>query len=134
MSNPHDTPQAEPRIAVAIDPTPFYLAEQSDPERDLYTFAYHIVIVNTGEIAVQLLKRHWIITDALGNVEHVRGEGVVGQQPTLAPGEQFSYTSGSRFRTPTGTMEGRYQFIAADGREFEAEIPRFVLSAERVLH
>ncbi len=134
MSKPADTSSALGGIAVAVDPTPFYLADQSDPERDIYTFAYHVIIVNNGDIGVRLLSRHWIITDAHGNVEHVRGEGVVGQQPRLAPGEQFSYTSGSRFKTPVGTMEGTYHFVADDGTEFEARIPRFTLSAERTLH
>ncbi|MCS6996022.1 MAG: Co2+/Mg2+ efflux protein ApaG [Casimicrobiaceae bacterium] len=122
------------RISVAIDPTPFYLPEQSDPAQNLYTFAYHIVIVNTGEVTVKLLSRHWIITDGDGKVEHVRGEGVVGQQPVLAPGERFSYTSGSRFRTPVGTMEGSYRFVTEDGTVFDAAIPRFTLSVQRTLH
>jgi ApaG protein len=126
----------EPAVnyAVTIDPTPFYLADQSDPANDLYTYAYHINIVNTGETAVQLLARHWIITDANGQVEEVKGEGVIGKQPSLAPGESFQYTSGTQFKTPVGTMHGSYTFVAEDGTRFDAPIPRFTCSAKRVLH
>jgi ApaG protein len=120
--------------SITIDPTPFYLADQSDPAKDHYTFAYHINIINTGDIAVQLLSRHWIITDANGQVEEVRGDGVIGKQPNLAPGESFQYTSGTHFKTPVGTMHGSYQFVAADGVRFDAPIPRFNCSATRVLH
>ena len=129
----HDeTDDAE--ISVAIDATPFYLEDQSEPAREVYTFAYHVIIVNTGRIPVQLLARHWIITDGDGQVEHVRGEGVVGKQPTLAPGETFRYTSGARLRTPAGRMEGTYRFVTSDGRAFDAAIPGFELSASRTLH
>ena len=83
---------------------------------------------------MQLLSRHWVITDADGKVEEVRGAGVVGQQPKLAPGESYEYTSGSQFKTPVGTMQGSYQFVADDGVKFDAPIPKFVLSAKRVLH
>jgi ApaG protein len=122
------------KYSVAIDPTPFYLADQSEPEKGVYTFAYHINIVNTGEISVQLVSRHWIITDADGRVEEVKGEGVVGKTPTLAPGESFQYTSGTNFKSPVGTMHGSYSFVAEDGTRFEAPIPRFTCSAKRVLH
>jgi ApaG protein len=122
------------KYSVSIDPTPFYLADQSDPANHRYTFAYHINIVNTGEEAVQLVARHWIITDADGHVEEVKGEGVVGKQPTLAPGESFQYTSGTNFKSPVGTMHGSYTFVAADGTRFDAPIPRFTCSATRVLH
>jgi ApaG protein len=122
------------KYSVAIDPTPFYLADQSEPEKGIYTFAYHINIVNTGELSVQLLSRHWIITDADGRVEEVKGEGVVGKQPTIAPGESFQYTSGTNFKSPVGTMHGSYSFVAEDGTHFDAPIPRFTCSAKRVLH
>ncbi len=122
------------KYGVTIDPTPFYLAEQSDPDRGLFTFAYHINIVNTGDETVQLISRHWIITDGNGEIEEVKGEGVVGKQPILASGESFQYTSGTQFKTPVGTMHGSYTFTAADGTSFEAPIPRFTCSAKRVLH
>jgi ApaG protein len=122
------------KYSVSIDPTPFYLADQSDPANHRYTFAYHINIVNTGEEAVQLVARHWIITDADGHVEEVKGEGVVGKQPTIAPGESFQYTSGTNFKSPVGTMHGSYTFVAEDGTRFDAPIPRFTCSATRVLH
>jgi ApaG protein len=120
--------------SINVDPTPFYLADQSDPLRDVYVFAYHIRITNRGAVPVQLISRHWIITDADGKVNEVRGEGVVGKQPKLAPGESFEYTSGSQFTTPVGTMHGSYHFVAEDGVAFDAPIPKFVLSANRVLH
>ena len=122
------------RYSVSVDPTPFYLAEQSDPAHDVYTFAYHISIKNTGDVAVQLLSRHWIITDANGHVDEVRGPGVIGEQPDIEPGKSFEYTSGSQFKTSVGTMHGSYQFVAADGVKFDAPIPKFTLAAKRVLH
>ena len=122
------------RYSIKVEPTPFYLADQSDPANEQYVFAYRIRIENTGEATVQLLSRHWIITDAEGKVEEVRGPGVVGEQPTLAPGEAYEYTSGSHFKTPVGTMQGSYQFVADDGVKFDAPIPKFVLAAKRVLH
>jgi len=122
------------RYSIKVEPTPFYLADQSDPASEQYVFAYRIRIENTGEATVQLLSRHWIITDAEGKVEEVRGPGVVGEQPTLAPGEAYEYTSGSHFKTPVGTMQGSYQFVADDGVKFDAPIPKFVLAAKRVLH
>ncbi len=122
------------RYSVTIDPTPFYLADQSDPAHDVYTFAYHISIKNVGEVPVQLLSRHWIITDGHGKVQEVRGAGVIGEQPEIKPGESFEYTSGSQFKTAVGTMHGSYQFVADDGVKFEAPIPKFTLAAKRVLH
>jgi ApaG protein len=120
--------------SVTIDPKPFYLADQSDPARGVYTFAYHVNIINTGEVSVQLLSRHWIITDGNGHTEEVRGEGVIGRQPKLAPEESFQYTSGTQFKTPVGTMHGSYEFVADDGTRFTVPIPRFTCSATRVLH
>ena len=122
------------KYSVTVDPTPFYLADQSDPANGVYTFAYHVSIKNDGELPVQLISRHWIITDAHGKVEEVRGPGVIGEQPHLEPGESFEYTSGSRFKTSVGTMHGSYQFVAEDGVKFEAPIPKFTLAAKRVLH
>ncbi len=111
-----------------------YIAEQSLPEKDHYVFAYTITIHNIGSVAAQLLTRHWIITDANNKVQEVRGEGVVGEQPHLKPGEHYRYTSGTMLETPVGTMRGSYQMLADDGVEFDAEIPVFTLSMPRTLH
>ncbi|MDI6748678.1 MAG: Co2+/Mg2+ efflux protein ApaG [Pseudomonadota bacterium] len=111
-----------------------YLPEQSDPEADRYFFAYRIHIVNVGTQAAQLISRHWIITDAEGKVEEVRGLGVVGNQPFLRPGESFEYTSSCPLTTPVGTMRGSYQMVAEDGTRFEAPISEFVLAMPRTLH
>jgi ApaG protein len=115
---------------------PQFLPEQSSPEQGLYSFAYTITIANSGEIAAQLISRHWIITNALGQIEEVKGLGVVGHQPLLKPGESFEYTSGCRLRTATGTMQGSYFCVAEDGERFEVEIPAFTLDdgERRVLH
>jgi ApaG protein len=111
-----------------------YLADQSDEAASRYVFAYTITLRNTGSVAAQLISRHWIITDAQGLVQEVRGLGVVGAQPRLEPGESFEYTSGASIATAVGTMKGSYQMVAADGTRFEAEIPQFTLSVPRVLH
>ncbi|TCS37208.1 ApaG protein [Paucimonas lemoignei] len=111
-----------------------YLEEQSEPERSQYAFAYTITIRNTGQIASQLISRHWVITDATNHIEEVRGLGVVGQQPLLQPGEQFEYTSGATLKTPHGSMRGEYFCVAEDGAQFTATIPEFVLSLPRTLH
>ena len=111
-----------------------YLADQSDPSRNQYAFAYTIKLTNTGSITAQLLSRHWIITDSDHHVQEVKGLGVVGQQPRLKPGESFEYTSGASLPTAVGTMRGTYQLVAEDGHAFEAEIPVFTLSVPRVLH
>lgn len=112
----------------------FYIEEQSDPEQDRYVFAYTITIRNEGSIPAKLLTRHWIITDSNGQVEEVRGDGVVGEQPYLRPGEGFQYTSGAVLKTPVGSMKGSYQMLADDGITFDAEIPAFTLSVPRTLH
>jgi ApaG protein len=101
---------------------------------DHYVFAYTITIENVGTVPAQLISRHWIITDASGEVQEVRGLGVVGRQPLLQPGEKFAYTSGCQLDTPVGTMRGSYQLTAVDGRQFEAEIPEFTLAVPHVLH
>lgn len=119
-----------------VDVQPQYLPEQSAPEQGLYSFAYTITITNSGQVPAQLISRHWLITDAHGLVEEVKGLGVVGHQPLLKPGESFEYTSGCRLRTPSGSMQGSYFCVAEDGERFEAEIPAFALDdgSRRVLH
>ena len=119
-------------ITVAVKSA--YLADQSDPSRNQFVFAYTITITNTGAISAQLISRHWIITDSEHQVQEVKGPGVVGQQPKLQPGESFEYTSGTSLPTAVGTMRGTYQMIAEDGRSFDADIPLFTLSVPRVLH
>ncbi len=126
-----------PEIEISVQPR--YLPEQSSPLDEAYGFAYTITIANIGDEPAQLISRHWIILDADGHREEVRGLGVVGHQPLLKPGEAFEYTSGCRLRTPTGTMEGSYQFVKENGAPFEVPIPRFVLDATgenggRILH
>jgi ApaG protein len=111
-----------------------YVEEQSLPDQDHYVFAYTITIYNSGSVPAQLLNRHWIITDANNRIQEVKGEGVVGDQPHLKPGEQYRYTSGTMLETPVGTMRGSYQMRADDGVEFDAEIPTFTLSMPRTLH
>jgi ApaG protein len=124
------------RYQIRVEVQPRYLPEQSDPEQDLYTFAYTITVTNTGDVPSQLISREWVITDAAGGIEEVRGLGVVGQQPLLRPGESYQYTSGCRLRTPNGSMEGSYFFVAEDAERFEVEIPAFRLSdgGAHVLH
>ena len=106
-----------------------YLPEQSAPDHNRYVFAYTITIANHGQRPAQLRTRHWIITDGRGSVEEVRGDGVVGEQPRLEPGEQFEYTSGCVLKTPIGTMHGTYQMVRDDGDGFDAEIAAFSLVA-----
>ena len=118
-----------PKYQFQVDVQPRYLPEQSAPQQGLYVFAYTINISNIGTIAAQLISRSWNVNDAAGHTEKVRGLGVVGQQPFLHPGEKFEYTSGTRLRTPTGTMHGSYFFVAEDGERFEVDIPMFVLDA-----
>ena len=120
--------------AFAIDVATRYLDEQSEPEQDRYVFAYTIHIRNNGSVPARLLGRHWVITDANGHVQEVTGEGVVGEQPWLRPGEDFSYTSGAVLETHLGTMQGRYEMLADDGTRFDAPIPRFTLCVPRTLH
>jgi ApaG protein len=122
------------KYEITVVPRAAYLAEQSDPSRNQYVFAYTITITNTGAIAATLVSRHWIITDADHHVQEVKGLGVVGQQPRLNPGESYEYTSGASIPTPVGTMRGTYQMRAEDGSEFDAVIPPFTLSVPRVLH
>jgi len=111
-----------------------YLEQQSDPDASHFVFAYEVTIKNTGQIAAQLISRHWVIIDANNQTEEVRGLGVVGNQPLLQPGEQFQYTSGTSLTTPQGSMKGEYFCVAEDGERFETPIPEFVLSLPRTLH
>ena len=111
-----------------------FLDEESIPEQDRYVFAYTIRIRNLGRLPAQLLARHWIITDGNGRTEEVHGDGVVGEQPRLEPGEQFTYTSGATLPTAVGTMEGSYDMVGDDGTRFDAPIPPFTLAAPRTLH
>jgi len=122
------------RYEVTVEPVARFLADQSDPAQNKYVFTYTITITNTGDVAAQLLGRHWIITDADHEVQEVKGLGVVGQQPLLQPGESFEYTSGASIPTNVGTMHGTYQMLAADGKAFDAPIPLFTLSVPRTLH
>ncbi len=124
----------EKNYEIAVATRTAYIAEQSDPDNGRHVFAYTIKITNNGNVAAQLISRHWIITDAENQVQEVKGLGVIGEQPLLQPGEAFEYTSGSVIATPVGTMRGSYQMQAADGTRFEAAIPEFTLSMPRVLH
>ena len=118
-----------PKYAFHAEAQPRYLPEHSSPERGIYSFAYTITITNVGEVTAQLIARHWIIRDAGGGVQEVKGLGVVGQQPLLAPGEAFEYTSGCRLRTVSGSMHGSYFCVAEDGERFDCPIAPFVLQA-----
>jgi ApaG protein len=125
---------SDTRYEIRVSAQPHFVTEQSEPQRDRYVFAYTITIENVGSVAAQLLTRHWVITDAMGKVQEVRGDGVVGEQPLLQPGERFRYTSGAVLETPVGTMQGSYQMVAADGVRFDAPIPPFRLAVPNVLH
>lgn len=122
------------RYTIEVAVRPAYLAEQSDPAKNQFVFAYTITITNTGSVTAQLISRHWFITDGDHKVQEVKGLGVVGQQPVLKPGERFEYTSGASLPTPVGTMHGTYQMVAEDGHTFDAVIPSFTLSVPRTLH
>jgi ApaG protein len=122
------------RYEITVSPKVTFLAEQSDPDRNHFVFAYTITVTNTGSVAAQLVSRHWIITDGEHRIQEVKGLGVVGQQPLLKPGESFEYTSGASIPTAVGTMRGTYQMRAEDGQTFDAPIPPFTLSVPRTLH
>lgn len=111
-----------------------YLAEQSNPAESRYVFAYHVKITNAGAHTARLLTRHWVIMDGEARVQEVRGDGVVGEQPRLEPGESYEYTSGTVLETPVGSMHGSYGMIDEGGQHFEAAIPAFTLAIPRVLH
>jgi len=120
--------------AIDVDVEPRFLADQSEPDAGRYVFAYTIRIHNRGSVAARLLARHWEITDGNGRTEEVHGEGVVGEQPWLEPGEDYEYTSGVVLETDDGAMQGRYDMLAADGTRFQAPIAPFLLTAPRTLH
>ena len=122
------------KYEITVEPRATYVEDQSDPSKNQYVFAYTISVTNTGTVPAQLISRHWVITDAQGLVQEVRGLGVVGAQPVLRPGESHEYSSGTAIATPVGTMRGSYQMVAEDGTRFEAPIPEFTLSVPRVLH
>lgn len=120
----------EIRIQVATD----YIDEQSEPDSDRYVFAYTITISNAGAVPARLVSRHWVITDANGKVQEVSGDGVVGEQPHLNPGEEFRYSSGAVLETPVGAMQGMYRMEADNGVNFDAPIAPFTLAVPGVLH
>ncbi|KQN91218.1 Co2+/Mg2+ efflux protein ApaG [Sphingomonas sp. Leaf231] len=122
-------PDAATTETVTVRVSVSYLAEQSEPGRGRWFWAYHIRIENGGDTPVQLLTRHWIITDGRGARHTVEGEGVVGEQPVIQPGASYDYVSGCPLATPNGSMQGSYRMVAADGRTFEVAIPRFTLMA-----
>jgi ApaG protein len=111
-----------------------FIPDQSDIAHNRYAFSYHVTITNTGNIAAQLISRHWVIVEADGQQQEVRGLGVVGDQPLLAPKQSYEYTSGTVINTPMGKMHGSYQMVAEDGTRFDVDIPVFLLNMPRVLH
>ena len=123
-----------PQHRISVDVDARYLEEQSNPEDSRFVFAYTITVRNDGAVAARLMTRHWIITDANGKVQEVRGEGVVGEQPYLKPGQGFRYTSGAVLETPVGAMQGSYQMVADDGVRFDAPIRPFTLAMPGQLH
>lgn len=124
-----ETPQHKIRVDVETS----YVAEQSDPKERRFVFAYTITLRNEGQVSAKLLTRHWVITDANGKVQEVRGDGVVGEQPHLKPGQGFRYSSGTMIETPVGAMQGSYQMVADDGERFDAPIPPFRLAMPGIL-
>jgi len=125
---------SDPRYQIDVSVTTRYLAAQSQPEQNRYALSYTITIVNNGELPAQLLSRHWIITDGDGRVQEVRGAGVIGQQPHIAPGASHTYSSGTVMATQVGTMQGSYQMLAEDGKRFDATIAPFRLAVPGALH
>ncbi|APU32107.1 Co2+/Mg2+ efflux protein ApaG [Ectopseudomonas alcaliphila JAB1] len=125
---------SDPRYQIDVSVTTRYLAAQSQPEQNRYAFSYTVTIVNNGELPAQLLSRHWLITDGDGRVQEVRGAGVIGQQPHIAPGASHTYSSGTVMTTQVGTMQGSYQMLAEDGKRFDATIAPFRLAVPGALH
>lgn len=125
---------SDPRYQVDVSVTTRYLPEQSQPEQNRFAFAYNVTIVNQGQLPAKLLSRHWVITDGDGRVQEVRGAGVVGQQPLIAVGERHTYSSGTVMATRVGTMQGSYQMLAEDGKQFDALIAPFRLAVPGSLH
>ncbi len=120
---------SETTRTIRVTVEPLYLEDQSAPVEDHFVWAYHVRIDNTGEDTVQLLTRHWRITDSLGRLQEVRGAGVVGEQPVLSPGQSFEYTSGTPLPTPSGIMAGTYGMESASGERFDVVIPAFSLDS-----
>ena len=125
---------SDPRYQVDVSVTTRFLPEQSQPEQNRFAFSYSISIHNAGNLPAKLLSRHWLITNGDGQVQEVRGAGVVGQQPLIAPGETHSYSSGTVMSTRVGTMQGSYQMLATDGKNFDAVIAPFRLAVPGSLH
>jgi ApaG protein len=119
---------------ILVEAVPYYIEAQSSPEQNRYVFAYTITITNIGLAPARLLSRHWLITDANGKLQEVRGEGVVGEQPYLSPGDSFRYTSAAMIETPVGVMQGDYHMLSDNGENFNATIPKFTLAIPRILH
>jgi ApaG protein len=119
---------------ISIDVVTDYVDDQSEPDMGRYVFAYTITVANKGDVPATLLSRHWVITDANGKVQEVSGDGVVGEQPHLNPGDVFRYTSGAILETPVGAMEGCYRMEADNGTNFNAPIPPFTLAVPGVVH
>ncbi|MCH8543900.1 MAG: Co2+/Mg2+ efflux protein ApaG [Alcanivorax sp.] len=128
----HVTEDSRYRINVEVETE--FLAEQSDSDIHRWVYAYHVTIRNEGEVSARLLTRHWVITDGEERVQEVHGEGVIGEQPRLAPGQEFSYSSGAVLETSVGSMRGSYQMLAEDGTCFDANIPVFTLAPPHALH
>lgn len=128
----HGTSGVRHKISVEVETA--YLEDQSEPRERRYVFSYTITIRNEGEVPAKLLTRHWVITDANGRVQEVRGDGVVGEQPHLKPGQGFRYSSGAVLETPVGAMQGSYQMVTDDGATFDADIPAFRLAMPGMLH
>ena len=124
----------EEQYNISISTETQYVNDQSLPEQERYVFAYTITITNKGSMAATLLRRHWLITDANCKVQEVQGDGVIGEQPYLQPGESFQYTSAAILETPVGCMQGKYEMMADDGMDFDAQIPVFNLSTPNTLH
>lgn len=122
------------KCEISIEVVTDYIDDQSEPDVGRYVFGYTITISNRGNIPAKLLSRHWVITDANGKVQEVSGDGVVGEQPNLSPGEKFSYSSGAVLETPVGAMQGCYRMEAENGTSFDAPIPPFTLAVPGVLH
>ena len=122
------------RNKIIVETTPQYIESQSSPKEGRYVFAYTITITNAGIIPAKLLSRHWLITDSNGKIQEIKGDGVIGEQPYLKPGESFRYSSGAMIETPVGVMQGKYILISDNGENFKAPIPKFTLSIPRTLH
>jgi ApaG protein len=124
----------EDRHKIRVEVETSYLEDQSEPRERRFVFSYTITIRNEGEVPAKLMTRHWVITDSDGHVREVRGDGVVGEQPYLLPGQGFRYSSGAVLETPVGSMHGSYQMIGDDGAQFDATIPAFRLAIPGMLH